>query len=74
MRLAEAGAPEGTVVWAREQTGGRGRRGRPGPRRPAISIASILLRPDCPAARAAELGFVAALPSPTSCRRAAPCG
>jgi hypothetical protein len=27
-RLAEAGASEGTVVWAREQTGGRGRRGR----------------------------------------------
>ena len=27
-RLADAGAPEGTVVWAREQTGGRGRRGR----------------------------------------------
>jgi len=27
-RLADVGATEGTVVWAREQTGGRGRRGR----------------------------------------------
>ena len=26
--LAEGGAPEGTFIWAREQTGGRGRRGR----------------------------------------------
>jgi BirA family transcriptional regulator, biotin operon repressor / biotin---[acetyl-CoA-carboxylase] ligase len=27
-QLADSGAPEGTVVWSREQTGGRGRRGR----------------------------------------------
>lgn len=27
-RLAEAGAEHGTVVWAAEQTAGRGRRGR----------------------------------------------
>jgi BirA family biotin operon repressor/biotin-[acetyl-CoA-carboxylase] ligase len=28
LRLAREGAPEGTIVWALEQTAGRGRRGR----------------------------------------------
>jgi BirA family biotin operon repressor/biotin-[acetyl-CoA-carboxylase] ligase len=60
-RLAEAGASEGTVVWAREQTGGRGRRGRVWASEPGNLYSSTVLRPDCPAARAAELGFVAAL-------------
>jgi BirA family biotin operon repressor/biotin-[acetyl-CoA-carboxylase] ligase len=60
-RLAEAGAAEGTVVWAREQTGGRGRRGRHWASPPGNLYSSTVLRPDCPAARAAELGFVAAL-------------
>jgi BirA family biotin operon repressor/biotin-[acetyl-CoA-carboxylase] ligase len=59
--LAEAGAPEGTVVWAREQTGGRGRRGRLWASPIGNLYSSTILRPDCPAARAAELGFVAAL-------------
>lgn len=60
-RLADAGAPEGTVVWAREQTGGRGRRGRSWASPAGNLYTSTVLRPDCPAARAAELGFVAAL-------------
>jgi BirA family biotin operon repressor/biotin-[acetyl-CoA-carboxylase] ligase len=60
-RLAEAGASEGTVVWAREQTGGRGRRGRSWASPPGNLYSSTILRPECPAARAAELGFVAAL-------------
>lgn len=60
-RLAEAGAREGTVVWAREQTGGRGRRGRSWASPVGNLYSSTILRPDCPAARAAELGFVAAL-------------
>jgi len=59
--LAEAGAPEGTVVWARQQTGGRGRRGRVWASPIGNLYSSTILRPDCPAARAAELGFVAAL-------------
>jgi BirA family biotin operon repressor/biotin-[acetyl-CoA-carboxylase] ligase len=59
--LAEAGAPEGTFVWAREQTGGRGRRGRSWASPAGNLYCSTILRPDCPAARAAELGFVAAL-------------
>ena len=60
-RLAEQGAPEGTVVWSREQTGGRGRRGRVWSSPIGNLYSSTILRPDCPAARAAELGFVAAL-------------
>ena len=59
-RLADAGAAEGTVVWAREQTGGRGRRGRAWASPVGNLYTSTILRPDCPA-RAAELGFVAAL-------------
>ncbi len=60
-RLADGGAPEGTVVWARQQEGGRGRRGRSWASPPGNLYSSTILRPDCPAARAAELGFVAAL-------------
>lgn len=60
-RLAEEGAPEGTFVWAREQTGGRGRRGRSWMSPPGNLYCSTVLRPGCPASRAAELGFVAAL-------------
>lgn len=60
-RLADAGASEGTVVWAREQTGGRGRRGRTWVSPVGNLYTSTILRPGCPAARAAELGFVSAL-------------
>ena len=60
-RLADAGAPEGTVVWARQQTGGRGRRGRVWSSPVGNLYTSTVLRPDCPAMRAAELGFVSAL-------------
>lgn len=60
-RLADAGAPEGTIVWARQQTGGRGRRGRRWASPVGNLYTSTILRPACPAARAAELGFVAAL-------------
>lgn len=60
-RLAEHGAREGTVVWAREQTGGRGRRGRVWASPPGNLYCSTVLRPRCAAARAAELGFVSGL-------------
>jgi BirA family biotin operon repressor/biotin-[acetyl-CoA-carboxylase] ligase len=60
-RLATEGAPEGTVVWARQQTGGRGRRGRRWASPVGNLYSSTILRPSCPAAQAAELGFVAAL-------------
>jgi BirA family biotin operon repressor/biotin-[acetyl-CoA-carboxylase] ligase len=60
-QLADSGAPEGTVVWSREQTGGRGRRGRHWASPVGNLYTSTILRPDCPAQRAAELGFAAAL-------------
>lgn len=60
-RLADAGAPEGTVVWAREQSGGRGRRGRNWASPVGNLYSTTILRPACMAQRAAELGFVAAL-------------
>lgn len=60
-RLADAGAPEGTVVWAREQSGGRGRRGRNWASPVGNLYSSTILRPGCMAPQAAELGFVAAL-------------
>ena len=60
-RLADAGAAEGTVVWAGEQTGGRGRRGRHWVSPVGNLYSSTILRPDCAAPRATELGFVAAL-------------
>jgi len=61
-RLAEKGAPHGTVVLADAQTSGRGRRGRvwTTPKGKALAM-SIVLRPGLPAARAPELAFAAAL-------------
>ena len=60
-RLARGGAAEGTVVWALEQTAGRGRRGRPWASPPGNLYASVIARPDCSAGKAAQLGYVAAL-------------
>lgn len=60
-RLARAGAEDGTLVWAREQTSGRGRDGRAWSSPRGNLYLSLVLRPECPARRAAELGFVAAL-------------
>jgi BirA family transcriptional regulator, biotin operon repressor / biotin---[acetyl-CoA-carboxylase] ligase len=60
-RLAREGAAEGTLLWALEQTAGRGRRGRLWVSPPGNFYASLILRPDCPASHAAQLGFVAAL-------------
>lgn len=61
MRRAEAGAPEGTLVVACEQTAGRGRRGRAWVSPPGNLYCSFLLRPACEARAAAQLGFCAAL-------------
>ncbi len=70
-RLADDGATEGTVVWAREQTGGRAAAAAAWASPVGNLYTSTILRPDCPAARAAELGFVSAPGRrPTSCRPA----
>ena len=61
-RLARAGAPDGTVVTARHQTGGRGRRGRAWWDAPGESLLlSVLLRPAIPAGHVSQLSLVAAL-------------
>jgi BirA family biotin operon repressor/biotin-[acetyl-CoA-carboxylase] ligase len=59
--LATLGAEDGTVVWAREQTAGRGRQGRAWASPPGNLYCSLVLRPDCPTRDAAQLAFVAAL-------------
>jgi len=60
-RLAEAGAPDGTVVWADKQTAGRGRRGRPWISPAGNLHFSLLVRQRIDAARAAQLSLVAAV-------------
>ncbi len=58
---AACGAPEGTVVWARVQRAGRGRRGRSWVSPPGNLYFSAVLRPACEARSVAQLSFVAAL-------------
>jgi BirA family biotin operon repressor/biotin-[acetyl-CoA-carboxylase] ligase len=60
-RLAEAGSPAGQVVWALEQTRGRGRYGRSWQSPPGNLYASVLLRPDCAMADVAQLSLLASL-------------
>ncbi len=60
-RRARTGAPEGTLVWAREQTSGRGRRGRQWSSPPGNLYLSVLLRPGVRPAEAAGLGFLASI-------------
>lgn len=60
-RLARNGAAEGLIVWAREQHAGRGRRGRAWLSPPGNLYMSLVLRPRCGVAAAAQLGFVSAL-------------
>jgi BirA family transcriptional regulator, biotin operon repressor / biotin---[acetyl-CoA-carboxylase] ligase len=60
-RFAHEGEGEGLVITAARQTAGRGRRGRSWTSPAGNLYASILLRPECRAAVAAQLGFVTAL-------------
>jgi BirA family biotin operon repressor/biotin-[acetyl-CoA-carboxylase] ligase len=61
-RLAAEGATEGTVVTARHQTAGRGRRGRHWWDEHGQSLLmSVLLRPPVPTAHAPQLSLVAGL-------------
>lgn len=60
-RLALAGAEDGTLVWAREQVTGRGRRGRNWTSPPGNLYTSLILRPDCTPGEAVQLGMVAAV-------------
>ncbi len=59
--LARSGAGEGTIVWARRQDTGRGRRGRAWTSPEGNLYSSIVLRPRRVPADAALVSFVAAL-------------
>ena len=60
-RLAERGADDGTLVWAREQTSGRGRQSREWDSPRGNLYLTLILRPDCAPADSAQLGFATAL-------------
>ncbi len=60
-RRARAGAEDGTLIWAREQTQGRGRSGRSWTSPRGNLYLSLILQPDCAPAAAAQLSFVAAI-------------
>ncbi len=60
-RLARRGAAEGTLIVARRQSGGRGRRGRVWHSPEGNLYCSLLLRPDAPPEKMAQLSFVAAV-------------
>src|SRR5437588_611372 len=71
-RLARAGAADKTLVWARTQTAGRGRGGRSWVSPAGNLYLSLILRETCPPARAAELGFAAAVALAAALDRLAP--
>ena len=61
-RLAEAGAEDRTLIWAQQQIGGRGRRGRPWISPPGNVYSSLLLRPGTLApSHGTELSFLTAV-------------
>lgn len=60
-RLASEGAADGTVVWARQQTAGRGRRGRDWRSPEGNLYFSVVMRPGVPLSRAAVMSLVAAV-------------
>ena len=59
--MAEAGAPEGTIVWSKRQEQGVGRRGRSRSSPEGNLYCSIILRPECDPASGATLSFLIAL-------------
>lgn len=60
-RLAKRGESHGAFVWAKSQTEGRGRYGRPWVSEEGNLFVSVLLSPRCEAAKAPQLSYVAAL-------------
>lgn len=58
LRLAATGEPSGLWIWAHTQEAGRGRSGRSWQSLPGNLSCSLLLRPQCPASAAPQLGFV----------------
>lgn len=60
-RLADGGAAHGAVIWAKEQTDGRGRMQREWTSKRGNLFVSMLLAPKCTLAQASQLSFVAAV-------------
>lgn len=60
-RLARAGADEGTLVWAREQTAGRDQLEEPWPSPQGNLYCALVLRPEYPVSAAMQLAYVAAV-------------
>lgn len=73
-RLAEQGAPDCTIVWAKRQTAGRGRRGREWVSAEGNLTFSILLRMPYPMQTMTQLSFVAANAVADAVQVAAPRG
>lgn len=68
-RMAEEGAPHGTLILADEQTGGRGRRGRSWETPPKSSIAmTLIIRPKLPPEKASMLTLVQGMAVASACR------
>ena len=59
--LDEQSYPDGTLIWAKEQTAGRGRLGRVWDSPLGNLYFSLILRPGVPLRTASQLSFVAAL-------------
>ncbi len=60
-RQISAGAEPGTVIWARRQEAGRGRRGRVWVSDLGNLFCSVVVRPECSLAEASQLSLVTAL-------------
>lgn len=69
--LAAEGAVEGTLVWARRQTGGRGRLGRTWESPEGGAYFSIILRPERPATEIPQLSLIAGLATTEAIRECA---
>jgi BirA family transcriptional regulator, biotin operon repressor / biotin---[acetyl-CoA-carboxylase] ligase len=59
--LAKSGYPHGTVVWAHQQTMGRGRQGNTWTSMPGNLFMTMIMRPDKNAALSGQLSFVTAV-------------
>jgi BirA family biotin operon repressor/biotin-[acetyl-CoA-carboxylase] ligase len=60
-RRAAAGAEDGTLIWARSQTAGYGRQGRGWASSSGNLFLSLIARPDCTLAEAAQFSFITAV-------------
>ena len=60
-RRAEQGAEDGTLIWAQRQTGGYGRQGRGWSSASGNLFLSVIVRPDCSLADAAQFSFITAV-------------